>query len=130
MRVRCTANTGKVLTSKYLSGNTKQSVFHVTVEKEYLVFAIAVYRGATLLLLSDDNGLPNWYPIDLFTISDAKIPPDWFSAIYAHNEGALQFLQGYERIVKDESHYDALLERSEEALVVFEKEREKRERHT
>ncbi len=119
MRVICSANTGKALTTKNLIGNTAESVFHVAIGKEYSVFAAAVYRGATLLLLCDENGLPNWYPVDLFSISDARVPQNWYSATYPRNEHGLQFLLGYEQIVTDESHYDALLERSPEAIETF-----------
>ncbi len=125
MRVTCNANTGKALTTKYLVGNTPESVFHVTVGREYAVFSVAVYRGATMFLLSDDDGLPNWYPVDLFSISDARMPHDWFSAAYLGTGDHLQFLIGYERIVSDESHYDGLLERTRVDLEAFQMERAK-----
>lgn len=119
MRVSCSANTGKALAPRYLVGNTPESVFHVTVGRDYEVFAIAVYRGAPLLLLSDDNGLPNWYPVDLFSISDPRVSVDWLAASYPDNATGLQFLLGYGQLISDESHYDALLERSPEAMEVF-----------
>ena len=127
MRVTCNANTGKALTTKYLIGYTSESIFHVAIGREYTVFAVAVYRGATLLLLSDDNDLPNWYPVDLFSISDARVPQDWFSATYPENSDSLQFLFGYERLVSDESHYDGLLERVPADLAAFRMEKAKRE---
>jgi hypothetical protein len=83
------------------------------------VFAIAIYSGATLFLLADDDNLPNWYPADLFSISAMRIPPDWFATAYAGNESGLQLLLGYERLISDESHYDALLERDPEAIRYF-----------
>ena len=127
MRVTCNANTGKALTTKYLIGNTPESIFHVAIGREYTVFAIAVYRGATMLLLSDENDLPNWYPIDLFSVSDARVPQDWYSATYPGSGDALQCLLGYQRIVSDESHYDGLLERSPTDLDVFRMEKAKSE---
>jgi hypothetical protein len=127
MRVTCNANTGKALTTKYLVGNTPESIFHVTIGREYAVFSVAVYRGATMLLLSDDSNLPNWYPVDLFSISDARVPQDWLSAAYAGTGDHLQFLIGYERIVSDESHYDGLLERIPVDLEAFRMEKAKGE---
>jgi hypothetical protein len=119
MRVTCNANTGQALTKKYLIGNTVESIFHVSIGKEYRVFAIAVYRGATLLLLSDEDNLPNWYPMDLFSISDSRLPHDWYGAAYPSNDDGLQFLLGYKQIAFDEEHYDALLEREPHALRTF-----------
>jgi hypothetical protein len=119
MRVTCNANTGKALTTKALIGYTPDSIFHVAIGQEYPVFGVAVYRGATLLLLSDDNDLPNWYPVDLFTISEAKVSKDWYSASYQGSGEALQFLMGYERLVTDEGHYDGILERFPADLEVF-----------
>jgi hypothetical protein len=120
MRVLCTSNRGLALSAKYLAlGNTPRSEFHVQIGQEYVVFAVAIYSGVTMLLLEDDDHLPNWYPLDLFTISQARIPSDWFSIAYPGTENGLQFLVGYERLVSDESHYDALLEREPEALGFF-----------
>jgi hypothetical protein len=119
MQVICKGNTGKSLKGKSLPGNTQESLFDVTVGKLYAVFAIAVYCGSTLLLLCDDNALPNWYPIDLFSIEDAHVPQDWFGAMYPGNDNGLQFLLGYEQMITDDAHYDDLLERSPAAIEVF-----------
>jgi hypothetical protein len=119
MKVICIANSGKSLSAKYLIGNTSSSIFHVATGKEYSVFAVAVYRGTTLFLLSDENRLPSWFPADLFSITDPRVPQDWFSAKFPENEDGLQFLLGYEQMVFDDSHYDALLERSPEAIKAF-----------
>lgn len=128
MKVKCRANSGKALTPKYLAlGDTPQTVFHVAIEKEYKVFAVAVYRGVVLLLLSDEDELPNWYPVDLFSMSHGRIPEEWFSAMYPGNDDGLQFLMGYPRIVSDESHYDALLERDPSAIEAFRLEKRKSE---
>ena len=121
MRVKCNANTGDKLSAKYLIGNTHETVFHVAIGKEYNVFAVAVYCGATLFLLSDDNDLPNWYPVELFMISDARVPHDWLCSVYPENDGGLQFLLGYEQLITDDSQYDALIERVPSALEVFRK---------
>jgi hypothetical protein len=130
MRVLCNSNEGSALSAKYLGiGNTPESVFHVQVGTAYSVFAIAVYRGATLLLLSDDDGLPNWYPVDLFSIKDNKIPADWLIAVYSGNDEGLQFLMGYERLVSEDSHYEALLERDPAALSFFRSEAQSEHRN-
>jgi hypothetical protein len=125
MRVICNANTGKALNAKYLMGDTVDSIFNVSIGREYAVYAIAVYGGSTLLLLSNDSDLPDWYPVGLFSISDARVPQDWYSASYLGSGEYLQFLLGYERIVFDESHYDGLLERIPADLAAFRMEKKK-----
>jgi hypothetical protein len=119
MRVACQSNRGTSLSSKFLVGDTIHSEFHVNVGKEYDVFGVSVYRGATYLLLLGEDRLPDWYPIDLFSIADPSIPDNWFSAIFAENDPILQFLMGYKTLIFDEGHYDALLEREARALNIF-----------
>jgi hypothetical protein len=123
MRITCMANLGESLPDSYLAiGYTKESIFHVKIASEYLVYGIAVYRGIVLFLLLDDVNLPNWYPADLFSIADPKIPANWLSAVYPRNMEGLNFLIGYKALIADDLHYDALLERAPEALKIFHEE--------
>lgn len=57
MRVTCNANMAKALTTKYLVGNTPESLCHVTLGRGKIVFSIAVYWEAIMLLFSDDSNL-------------------------------------------------------------------------
>ena len=128
MKVVCAANSGKALKTRFLVGYSDQTVFHLTLGAEYLVFAFSVYGGAPMLLLEEDKTeLPNWYPVDLFTISDARVPKDWYSATYPGSGETLQFLMGYERLVTDEAHYDGMLERLPADLEAFRMEKAKSE---
>jgi hypothetical protein len=126
MRVKCTANSGNALTKQYLDvGYTLESVFKITQGREYQVFAVGIYGGATLILLSDDDDLPNWYPINLFSVADDRVPRDWHIAYFPGGGNALQLIIGYERLVLDEAHYDNLLERSSVDLEIFRLEKSK-----
>jgi hypothetical protein len=120
MKVTCFANTGQVLTPRSLPlGNTPETVFPVRIGKEYQVFALSVYKGAFLVLLSDEDNLPNWFPIDLFACSDPRLPSHWFCRVFPDSYDGLQILIGYERLVTDELHYDGLLEREPGSLRSF-----------
>jgi hypothetical protein len=104
-------------------GYTDQSVLHVTVGREYFVFAISMWRGILQVLLSDDNGLPNWYPMECFSVTDEHLPDDWLFAFYGRDESAdLQALWGYADLIHDDEHYDLLLERDESAMNIFVRE--------
>jgi len=123
MRISCRANSGQALPESYLgNGYFRESVFNVTIGSEYAVLGIAVYKGIVCFLLVDDVSLPNWYPADLFSVVDSRIPANWFSALYPGNAAALGFLIGYRALIFDERHYDALLERDPEALEIFHRE--------
>lgn len=74
MIVTCVQNTGEKLSEACLAlENTKNSFFHVSIEKEYPVFAIFLRESVVSVLLSDDTNLLNWHLIELFSISDASL---------------------------------------------------------
>jgi len=127
MRVKCLANRGIALLPGNLHGNTTESIFHVVVGKEYLVFAMAIWMTHVSVLLSDENHLPNWYPLELFSVADPRLPNDWLFAEDLRNEYGLQAVWGYERLVQEPSHYDALLERIPEELKYFYIEEQRRQ---
>lgn len=80
------------------------------------------------LLLADDNHRPNWFPMCLLSVNDPRLPEDWLFK-YFESEGDEEWLQalwGYERLITDVTHYEALLEREPEALRYFYEEEKRR----
>jgi hypothetical protein len=130
MRVTCICNNGQSLSDQFLRrGYTVKSAFSVSVGKEYEVFAMSLWSGVMLLLLADEHHLPNWFPMELFSWSDASLPAGWSFVPSLANEHGLQALWGYQRLTTDASHYDGLVERDPEALRHFyEEERLRRQR--
>jgi hypothetical protein len=117
------------------NGNTKNSEFNVTIGREYIVFAINIWHESLNIFISADYNLSGWYPIELFTVSDPKLPSDWFF-FSSPTDDVLQALWGYETLVKDmikkgtsppPTHYDDLLDRDSNALMIFEKQKIKYE---
>jgi len=96
----------------------RDAVTHITVDAQYRVCAMSLYAGSIMVLVCDDAGLPNWYPMQLFRVEDSKVPDGWRFASYGESTH-LQALWGYDELVDDESHYDALLERRDEALAIL-----------
>lgn len=122
MRALCRANTGKALPPTHFSaapGDTEETAFCVSIGKEYLVLGVALWHSVILLLVLDDTNLPYWYPVELFCMTDARLPDDWFFSVSAATEHGVQAIWGYEHLVTDSSHYGALLERDPEALRLF-----------
>ena len=80
-----------------------------------------------LLLLADDHKLPNWHPVKLFSFTDDHLADDWFFSTSIANEHGVQAIWGYESLVRDPAHYEALLERDQAALKIFYQEKSRRE---
>jgi hypothetical protein len=129
MIVECTDNTSNALPDHYfiLTADTRNTIYHVAVGKMYEVFAMGLWKSNIELLLLDDTNLPFWYPVQLFKVADPKLPSDWICAVNMRNEGGMLAIWGCERIVSDDAHNDALMEREPEALQVFQLETQRRQ---
>ncbi|MEV5901011.1 hypothetical protein [Streptomyces sp. NPDC052127] len=90
----------------------------VTAGLSYPVAGMSIYAGVVMVLIRDDAQLPGWYPMEMFDVRDPRMPSHWLFAKYPGSE-YLQALWGYEELINDEFHYDALLERDNGALVIF-----------
>jgi hypothetical protein len=120
MKVNCLSNHASSLSARCLeNGYTKESIFDVELDKEYEVYAISIYRGVPHFLLLDGTQRPNWYPSDLFAVSEADVPTHWKVQSTPSNFDGLQLLIGYPRLIDDEGHYDGLLEREPSSMAAF-----------
>lgn len=117
MIATCVINNVQSLPPNPLAYN-QSAVIHLSVDTEYAVCAMSIYAGALMVLVSDDTGLPNWYPVQLFRVIDSRIPGDWRFASYGESRH-LQALWGYDEMIEDEQHYDAILSRDPDALEEF-----------
>jgi hypothetical protein len=118
MRLRVRRKSGKDLSNRYLLiGYTEESVLHLTVGKEYVALAISLWRSCLQVLVSDDNELPNWYPVECFDLLDGRMPGSWLFRCYDGTD--LEALWGYPTLVLEDDHYDQLLSRNESAMRIF-----------
>lgn len=78
-----------------------------------------------LALICNDDNLPEWVPLEIFSIETQKIPDNWYFSSTPAEQLGLQAIWGYQRIVVDTNHYDALLERDPLELRYFYEEHEK-----
>jgi hypothetical protein len=121
MKVLCKANSGESLSLKQLElGNTPITHFDLQVGKEYVVYAINLWKGALGYLLVGDGMHPSWYPAELFEVTQNKLPSSWHFARYNEEDGFdLGALWGYEELIMTENHYDELANLEKPALDVF-----------
>jgi hypothetical protein len=73
-----------------------------------------------------ENCRPNWYPAELFDVTEAEIPNDWCFGFFPYARiDDLSAIWGYEELVKNEDHFNGIAEREAPHLNLFFIAREK-----
>ncbi len=120
MIVRCIVNSGAGLGALghglHFSADTR---FDVSVGAGYPVHGMAIFERGLIVLVKDETGRPNWYPVELFEVVDGTLPADWRFATRDEGASGMQAIWGYPELVDDPGHKDALIEREPDALAVF-----------
>jgi hypothetical protein len=95
--------------------------FGMQVDREYVVYAISMWKFVLhYLVIPDNTSLPFWYPADIFNVTEPRIPSTWYFAHPFGGHGSeVVFELGYEEIVQNQQHSDDLVEREPEAIRVF-----------
>lgn len=119
MRAICRANTGNALNAPALAiGNTNHSEFDIEVGHDYVIFGIVDFRHAIHFLVIGESGVPTWGPVELFTLTVSQLPQKWYFR-YVGDEQGIIAIWGYDELVNEPSHYEALIEGDELAIDVF-----------
>ena len=123
MKARCISNKGEKLSATNLSrGYSLNTEFHLTVDTEYHVYGMCVFEGALSLLVFDDIRRPDWCPIEIFKITDKRMPADW---VFNSWDSTLTGVWGYRELVMSREYFDQLAERIEPAIIDFHRQRER-----
>ncbi len=126
MIVRAKANTGRALPAYILDPRvnlTRDSEFHLTVGREYVVYAITVNRGHPWYFVCDDVydnihvAYPIWKPAALFEIVDRKLSTHWLVDFRNNDEGI--FIIAFPEWVQDPRFYERLTDHDQDAVVIF-----------
>ncbi len=127
MRVKFIHQQGdeKFLQELRIAGHNKNTKFPVIFNNEYIVYGISLWKGVLeYLVVSDEINRPDWIPAFLFEIIDNKCPSNWlFSYRRDKHSIGLEAIWGYKEMVSNTNHHDDLIERTTEALALFEKRR-------
>jgi len=123
MRLRCTYKVNVPVPERLIQvGYTRQTVFNVTFDRVYTVFAMALWKGELLyLLLNDETQRPDWFPAFCFEVVDDRVPFVWNFAYWGHDPSShATAIWGYPEITRAGGvHYVALIEREPEAMEIF-----------
>lgn len=106
MRVMCAANNGAGLSLKHFENSyTTSSTFDLEIGKEYVVYAINLWKGLLSYLVVGEGLFPHWYLSELFSVTRNEIPPNWYFARFCEDEGfELNAVWGYDELVNTEDH--------------------------
>lgn len=125
MKVVCVANVGSSLSrSRKAAGYTDDSVFHLTIDGEYDVYAMALFDAGLSVLICDDTGYPRMEPIELFDVGNGHVPAHWEFTLFSGEQFLVKAIWGYSALIHNESHYDDLLQLEPSALQIFYAERD------
>jgi hypothetical protein len=99
---------------------TEKTVFHVRVGADYKVAGMGIFSGVLVALLRDDTGKPNWLPAAFFECSASRLPAFWgFRLIGTSDASGWTAKWGYEELIRDDDHINALIERDPSAMEIF-----------
>jgi hypothetical protein len=123
MRVRCVANSPKLLSADYLNpaaNLNRGTAFPLTIGAEYVVYAVWIRPSGVWFQLSDDNELPYpmAYPAPLFDIVEGKPSRCWTFALTPHHADHVALL-AIPEWTGDRYFYDRLTDGAQHDVTIF-----------
>ena len=124
MIVRSIANSGSSLPSANIDprrGYDRSTEFPLTVDQEYVVFALTVFLGTAWYYVMDDDGLdwPTWMPAGLFDVVDGSIPSAWRVGYFKFSRDDQYPLLSFPEWADDHTFYERLVDRDPRAVETF-----------
>lgn len=125
MKVKCIETKARELNVFYDKSiryhDTDFSGHGLLINEIHLVMAMVLYKDTKYLYyLVDINGKPNWFPNELFEVTDNSLPTQWsFKIFNDESDVDVYCIWGYDEICNNEEHYDQLIERENEALMIY-----------
>ena len=105
-------------------GYTPGSQFDLAAGQAYTVYAICTWKACALLYLcaGEGDGNANWYPAELFELTDGSLPSSWKFGYYGFDSD-VSAIWGYEELIEGNEHFDLLAEHHDQAVSVFTRRR-------
>jgi hypothetical protein len=126
VRILCISNRGEDIPEdgrEPRAGISSDTVFPVTVGKEYVVYGWTVWRGYPWYYLADDNHsyYPVWHPAALFEVVDGRLSRYW---VYGYHRAVSSYdrdapVVAFREWAEDPVFYDRLTDGDAQAVATF-----------
>ncbi len=94
--------------------------YGLELNKEYLVMGILNFKNSdNIYFLVDENGLPSWFPAQIFDISNNKIPNNWVMKINEDIHIDYKNLISFNELCDNEFLFNQILERDDSAMNIY-----------
>lgn len=125
MKVYCISTEGYLFSMKTVKkGNLQKTIYKgIKLGNTYTVYGIILYEGSMVYLLYDNYKMANWYPAELFEVTDKHLPSNWYYQFYGYQEFGVSAVWGYYELVLSEKHYNGICEKNSDEIKVFLKRR-------
>src|SRR5574340_995911 len=107
MQVRCIANRGTALSLTAIrAGHTRETRFDIAIGEVHTVYAVSLWQGTVNYLIALFEDFPDWYPAELFEITDYRLPPNWFFKFFGYDDArGLTAIWGYKELATNYDYY-------------------------
>ena len=114
-----------VSSSEWYTIDSNCSGYCISLDKKYKVYGILIYDNMSRFLIQDDNNIPNFYPSQLFSLTDPSLfDPYWeYNCILIEKKECIVI--GYSDLVRDYCHLRDLIDNKPDAIKQFLHHKEK-----
>ncbi|NLG02111.1 MAG: hypothetical protein GX565_18450 [Lentisphaerae bacterium] len=132
MLVRCITNIVDKLPASAVKARLRQSIHRegpdedLIVGQTYPVLAIARWQDGGIrvyLHTVADNDHPYPYPVEMFEVVDASLPPEWTLGFGQYPDGTTIERIGFPEWVKDDRFYEKLVDGDDATIAVYRHQR-------
>ncbi len=106
-----------------LSGIPNDFDYGLVVGKEYLVMGVVLTENHQLWYLIDENGWADFYPYQLFDITESSVPAIWYFKLYNEDNGVFPFhkkaMWGYYELCFDGNYHEQLVLKEDTAQRIY-----------
>ena len=121
MKVKCLDDSAQPWIEELsLLGFTSTSVLDINYHQVYEVYAMCLWGSVLCYLLEPSSDRPTWFPAVLFANVDSTMPANWHHAFWGRDRSvSIKAVWGFSELVNDPHFFDALSERTSQAMQVF-----------
>ena len=124
MKAICIENTGLGFSNYTLEnmGCSINTKLPLKVGETYVIYGQMISKGILkYLVVGTYENMPTWYPAELFEVVNSQVHFEWY---YRYDkESEISAIWGYVELVEDKDYLYNLMEREDEAIRIFLKQK-------